>query len=342
MDASTLFVRRAVRSQLISSLQNLTLAQDVNAETLSLWSSSLLSLALNPYELSVQDAVVASAIANKTLSFALAQGLDAYDDFVSVLQVTDTLASLQRYNYNPHDYMRLNDTSSTFYGPNSAINIVQVTSVFGELVVNNMQLGQDRVTYYFDNFRLDLHKQVLPGVDLMYDPTMAPTAALTLLGSNTTLNNTDDSPQQMVYMPNITIVGPQTEFEILLGEPQTSAFVQPGLSASTTVGIKTLSVYPRTYTANTSSFLSMPLFIQMSGIDSSGNALRDSSDYISTIDFAFPFNAEAPVSAQYPTVLNVTSNCTAERGPGRPGGYKIVEYYHTCPGSGTVILHNCT
>jgi hypothetical protein len=77
IDSVTLRRRREVRSNLILSLSNLTVQEDINTESVASWSANLYALSIRPHEVSQVDAAVLADIANTTLHHAIALGVDS-------------------------------------------------------------------------------------------------------------------------------------------------------------------------------------------------------------------------------------------------------------------------
>jgi hypothetical protein len=152
IDPVTLRRRREVRSNLILSLSNLTAQEDINTESVAAWSANLYALSIRPHEVSQADAAVLADIANTTLHHAIALGVDSYADMQGVLQATDAVASLLRYNYNPNDYRDADFNTSRSYVNNTAARFVPVVSTFGDMVSNLMVLGENETTLVYDNF----------------------------------------------------------------------------------------------------------------------------------------------------------------------------------------------
>jgi hypothetical protein len=154
IDPVTLRRRREVRSNLILSLSNLTAQEDINTESVAAWSANLYALSIRPHEVSQVDAAVLADIANTTLHHAIALGVDSYADMLGVLQATDAVASLQRYNYNPNDYRDADFNTSRSYVNNTAARFIPVVSTFADMVRNAMVLGENQTTLVYDNFRV--------------------------------------------------------------------------------------------------------------------------------------------------------------------------------------------
>ncbi len=65
-------------------------------------------MALNPYELSYNDAMRVLAIANKTITIAQELASLPGSAVLGILQATDTVFSVQQYNYIAGDFRDLN------------------------------------------------------------------------------------------------------------------------------------------------------------------------------------------------------------------------------------------
>jgi hypothetical protein len=154
IDPVTLRRRREVRSNLILSLSNLTAQEDINSESVAAWSANLYALSIRPHEVSQTDAAVLADIANTTLHHAIALGVDSFADMLGVLQATDAVASLLRYNYNPNDYRDADFNTSRSYVNNTAARFLPVVSTFGDMVSKLMVLGENETTLVYDNFRM--------------------------------------------------------------------------------------------------------------------------------------------------------------------------------------------
>jgi hypothetical protein len=172
IDPVTLRRRREVRSNLILSLSNLTAQEDINTESVASWSANLYALSIRPHEVSQVDAAVLADIANTTLHHAIALGVDSYADMQGVLQATDAVASLLRYNYNPNDYRDADFNTSRSYVNNTAARFVPVVSTFGDMVSNLMVLGENETTLVYDNFRMTVALAVGSRIQ---DPHSVPT-----------------------------------------------------------------------------------------------------------------------------------------------------------------------
>lgn len=300
LNVKLLQTKRAVRSNLIDSLHNLTGTEDINPQSVSAWSASLYSLSIRPYELSVNDVKKVAAIANTTLQNAIALGIESYADIAGVLQATDTAASLLKYNYNPNDYSDANFNVTRNFVNNTAAAIVQTVSTFADLVRNSMVLGQNRTALYYDNFRLS--------VDL---GTVSP-------GGN-----------------NLTLDSPQSEVEVLQRTAPTTVSLSPGtlLNGTTAVAVKLVSVFPRSYSSDTSAFVSNPLVVEIQAHSSDGTAAAP-ADALSAIEFTFQ-NNEAQTRFLRDPALNFTTVCTAT------SPHDEVRTYQ-CPNSGEILRHNCS
>jgi hypothetical protein len=230
VDPVTLRRRREVRSNLIQSLSNLTAQEDINTESVAAWSANLYALSIRPHEVSQVDAAVLADIANTTLHHAIALGVDSYADMLGVLQATDAVASLQRYNYNPNDYRDADFNTSRSYINNTAAQFIPVVSAFGDMVRNVMVLGENQTTLAYDNFRM--------------------TVALAVGRRVEELRSVPAREQQDVTAASSVALQAVTDA------------VVPA------VAIKVMSTNPRSYALDTSDYVSSPVRLQVQALGS--------------------------------------------------------------------------
>jgi hypothetical protein len=295
LDPTTLRHRREVRSNLIQSLSNLTAQEDINEDSVVSWSESLYSLSLKPQEVSVSDAARMAFIANTTLQHALAVGLGSYTDVLGVLQATDAVASLNPRNYNPAGYNDADfNTSSTFVN-NTAAGFLPVVSTFGDLVASTMVLGENATALVYDNFRLSV--SVAAANDLQGDVRSLPL-----------------SPEEQALgdIPSVVLLSPTED------------------AGQSTVAVKLLSTNPRSYTTDTTAFVSSPVGLQLQTTDVSN---IDAVDYLSSIEFTFQHNEPQDQYVHYEE-RKFTSTCTARNAS--------QTFAFRCPDSDHVIHHNCS
>jgi hypothetical protein len=230
IDPVTLRRRREVRSNLILSLSNLTAQEDINTESVAAWSANLYALSIRPHEVSQSDAAVLADIANTTLHHAIALGVDSYADMQGVLQATDAVASLLRYNYNPNDYRDADFNTSRSHVNNTAAQFVPVVSTFGDMVSKLMVLGENETTLLYDNFRMTVALAV-------GNPIQEPRSFST------------GEQQSVAASSTVTL---HTVVDAVV----------PG------VAIKVISTHPRSYTANTADYVSPPVRLQVQTLES--------------------------------------------------------------------------
>ena len=245
--------RREIRSNLVSVLHNLTQIENADVQSVSSWSASLYSVALNPYDLSESDASRMLQIANSTLSNAKELGLDSAASLIGVLQATDTVYSVQKYNYNPNDFNDAAFNSSREAQNNTAAGIITVVGAFADLQAQFMVLGEDTVSYFYDNFRVSSQLQ----------PFSADSGA------------------------NLTISSPQSSFERQTDTAVASAVLTPSANSNSTtsVSVSVIALSPRAYARDTSAFKSNPLYLQVTS-----DSGEEASSVVSAIEFSFPFN----------------------------------------------------
>jgi hypothetical protein len=259
IDAVTLRRRREVRSNLILSLSNLTVQEDINTESVASWSANLYALSIRPHEVSQTDAAVLADIANTTLHHAIALGVDSYADMLGVLQATDAVASLLRYNYNPNDYRDADFNTSRSFVNNTAARFIPVVSTFGDMVSNLMVLGENDTTLVYDNFRM--------------------TVALAV-GSRIQAPHTVPAGDQQQDSTVESAVALQT----------VSAAAIPAMA------IKVMSTYPRSYATDTTDYVSSPVRLQVQGLESQRGA---AAEYLRSIEFTFQHNAVQSLYKHY-------------------------------------------
>jgi hypothetical protein len=229
IDPVTLRRRREVRSNLILSLNNLTAQEDINTESVAAWSANLYALSIRPHEVSQSDAAVLADIANTTLHHAIALGVDSYADMLGILQATDAVASLLRYNYNPNDYRDADFNTSRSYVNNTAARFVPVVSTFGDMVSNLMVVGENETTLVYDNFRM----------------TVAVAAGSRIQGSHSVLAGEQQS-----------------------GAASTVALQTVNDPVVPAVAIKVMSTNPRSYAVDTAEYVSSPVRLQVQAQES--------------------------------------------------------------------------
>jgi hypothetical protein len=228
IDPVTLRRRREVRSNLILSLSNLTVQEDINTESVASWSANLYALSIRPHEVSQVDAAVLADIANTTLHHAITVGVDSYADMLGVLQATDAVASLLRYNYNPNDYRDADFNTSRSYVNNTAARFIPVVSTFGDMVSSLMVLGENQTTLVYENFRMTV---ALASGDRVQEEHSVPTEQLQdpTAASSVALQTTIDA-------------------------------VVPA------VAIKVMSTNPRSYAVDTAAYVSSPVRLQVQAL----------------------------------------------------------------------------
>jgi hypothetical protein len=287
LDSHTLQKQREIRSNLITSLGNLTRLEDVNPESVASWSASLYSLSLRPHDLSVNDVRAVTAIANTTLHHALALGVERYQDVLGVLQATDAVASLLRYNYNPNDYNDPQFTVVRCYINNTAAEVIPVVSAFADLVSHGQVYGEPKSVVSFDSFELTSALVSVANVNASVS------SGATDSGAVVTLSPLRSSP-------------------------------------AATVGVKMVTMSPRSYTQQTAAIVATPMRLQIQAQDDVNAGV---GDYLNTIEFTFQHNEPQHQYVHYEE-RDFTSTCTA-----RNTSQTFV--YH-CPDSEHVIRHNCS
>jgi hypothetical protein len=149
---------------------------------------------------------------------------------LGVLQATDAVASLQRYNYNPNDYRDVDFNTSRSYVNNTAARFIPVVNTFGDMVRNIMVLGENETTLVYDNFCLTV---ALAAGSHIQEPHSVPSGEQqdTAAESSVTLQTVADA-------------------------------------AIPAVVIKVLSTHPRAYTQDTIDYVSSPVALQVQTLES--------------------------------------------------------------------------
>jgi hypothetical protein len=272
LEIDTLRSNRATRSILIQSLQNLTLTEDVNVQSVSDWSANLYSLVLNPFELSASDVQRVVDIANSTLKSALALGVTDTYPMLGILQATDAAASMQRQNYNPNDYWDLTAESALFYRNNTAEGVITVVTAFADLISASQVAGEVATTYLYDTFRVSAQVQAVVDGNL-----------------------------------NMSLVLPRTDGERAVGAAaSTASILLDPQAALATFATKVVAVQPQAYTTDTTNYLSSPFYLQLTSTEG-----LSTDSVVTRVEFAFQHNEALPQLA-HPKATNFTSTCRGD------------------------------
>jgi len=288
---------RIVRASLASHLLDLTTEQDINDESVASWSTALAAVVQRPYELSVTTNSAALQIANQTLLSAMSLKMTDFDEVSGVLRATNSLASVRRLSYDANDYSANGVTTLAAFTNNSALGTVKIISLFADLVQQSAVLGQAEESFVYDNFRL--------------------TSGLRPFALRT---------------GNASVSVPPSMLDLLTNQSRASASLVPSAQnrQSTELASKVILVYPSAYSADTSGFVSNPLYVQLKRVSEP----LPPRDFLSEVTFSFPHIA--PVSAfDDRRGANFTSHCRTIT----PVGYVFT---HVCPGSGVELVHNCS
>jgi hypothetical protein len=297
--------RRAVRSTLISSLQNLTSIDDINDQSVLSWSASLYSLALRPFELSTSDAAALMSIANFTLNQAGGMEGISVAPLTGVLQALDTVSSVRKYNYNPNDYDSEHFNTSREAVNNTAAAMIPVIEAFAQLAANSMVVGQEGLGYQYENFRLATSLHALSTGD------------------------------------NITVPALQTDLEKAGAAAVSAVRLLPAFTANSTtssVAVDMVTVFPRAYAQDTSMYDADPIYVRITS--NTGEKLHT---YASSIEFTlarYQFGA----TRNYRAVGNVTSQCLGNKTEEvyyRQCPGSGVEVVHNCTGIRELLSSSC-
>jgi hypothetical protein len=298
--------RREVRSILIDRLGNITEQEDISAQAVASWSASLYSLSLHPHDLSANDVRKVAAIANTTLQQAMAVGVTSYADMAGVLQATDAVASLLRYNYNPNDYSDESFNETRQFVNNTAAGLLPVLRSFGDLMSGAMVVGENRTELRYENFQLSTGVHVLE----------AGTAG------------------------SITAVAPESDSQV--GQPS-SVEIRGNAEAATlrTVVVKLVTLYPRMFAVDTAAYTSTPISLQLRTVEGGADETLLPETYLSELEFTMVHNEEQirylALEQNFTTVCR-TRNSTQKESFACPGTNYII--HHNCSrGAGAQTSH---
>jgi hypothetical protein len=228
----------------------LTRLEDINPESVASWSASLYSLSIHPHDLSANDVRAVTAIANTTLANALSLGVQKYQGIVGVLQATDAVASLLRYNYNPNSYDDPDFAVAREYINNSAAEVIPVVRSFGDLVSGAQVLGEPRADLLYENFML----------------------------SSVLITASNGQP----------ISSPQLAAEEAAMEPTSTITLHPATTDQARVLAVTLvTMEPRAYTNKADAYVSTPIALQL---QLHGDGVGYAASGVSEIAFTFQHN----------------------------------------------------
>jgi hypothetical protein len=173
-------------------------------------------------------------IANTTLMNALSLGVQKYQDIVGVLQATDAVASLLKYNYNPNDYRSADFNTLRGYLNNTAAEMIPVLSAFADLVTGAQVLGEASSDLIYDNFRI----------------------AAAVLSTSTPA--TAHAPQSQEERASVA---------------STSSVTLSSSGVGAEVALKLVVMNPREYGADgASDFVSSPILLQVQGMQTNNEA----------------------------------------------------------------------
>lgn len=294
---------RALRSQLIANLQNLTVMDDLSKDSVESWSSYLEAVTTNPYELESSDSSKVQVIALTTVTQSKYLGV-SYSSLTGVLLAVDAVETLST---SPSTSGTISQSSATGtpQSNSTAGPMLGVLNNFLDIVADSKIYGEPPTTYVYTNFRLISSTNHLSG---------------------------DQSN-------NLTLNIPQTLLESLVADKQTSLSL--GLSNITTSNSNLSSVaytahilqtYEKAYTNDFSLFYSDPVRLKLSSSDISLTTLTTSvfSELVLAIrsnDAISNFQFSNFTDEKYVTVCKKNQNKS---------------YKYKCSKSGVYVYQNCT
>ena len=151
--------QQQVRHEMLSGLSELTSFDDINDESIAAWTSSLSSLAQNPFEISANDIYLIQEVALKILDSASSLPGLSYDAVSQLLSVVDSLGR----SAQDHD-SGSSSSSSTQLLTTIAMQNAELVAAFSDLVRSGMIGGQNAVEFVQRNFRTSTTVQYLADV----------------------------------------------------------------------------------------------------------------------------------------------------------------------------------
>jgi hypothetical protein len=150
--AAELSQKQAVREDLISSLSAVTKTDDVNQDTVAMWSSSLAALSQDSFSLSGSAIASINDVASSILTGAASVDGLSYDVASSVLDALNSAADAN---------LRMNASNADTIA--FAKDTLATISQFNDLVASQLVTGQEGVSYLYDSFRLTALRQLVEG-----------------------------------------------------------------------------------------------------------------------------------------------------------------------------------
>eukprot|EP01034_Spumella_vulgaris_P030758 gene30758-38018_t len=200
LDYAAMKKLQCMRSQLVSTLRNVTRVDDVNDDNVISWSSSLCAIATNAYQVSLSDAQGINEIAGTIVTNANILDLRQYQSILGALTSVDTIASVTSFS----DIVCANPFESivTVRNNTPGQSILSIASQFGSLVASKMVPGQTDNQYVYDNFRISVAVRSLSAL-------------------------TDTSTGSEQVLTPFTIESPQSVYEQVMVTAVSSVSVQP-------------------------------------------------------------------------------------------------------------------
>ena len=131
--------KQTLRGEFLQSLLAVAQTDDVTEGNMASLSVSLVGLAQNPYELTVESALTASAVATRILTNIAQLQSASYATVSGVLAAVDSAASA---------------TARSAPNASAASAVLDTVSLFTQLVESQLVVGQRNVEYVHDSFRM--------------------------------------------------------------------------------------------------------------------------------------------------------------------------------------------
>jgi hypothetical protein len=136
---SQLLTRLAIRTKLIEKLYFVTLADDVNMQSIVSWASSLSSISQNPFEISPTSSSKMKEIAQLIVQHAIDNNWNIYESLETILQTMNAVFSVTKYDYNKNSTNTNINSSSLITRNEDKFNvgnkIIDILSLYSNLVL---------------------------------------------------------------------------------------------------------------------------------------------------------------------------------------------------------------
>eukprot|EP01038_Epipyxis_sp_PR26KG_P009221 gene9221-12434_t len=174
--------RRAIRRILIDNLHNITKYDDLNEDSVVMWSSLLSIVSLVPYEVKINDLDVIITIANNILQAWTEVSTVSYEKVVSLLQAIDSIASIAAQSIEISAEHREAILSKR----------ILLLNTFSSNVLNQMVPSQDKFSDFYASFRTSSQYSYITDFQSLTVPISQTESVLNVPVSSVSLNISND------------------------------------------------------------------------------------------------------------------------------------------------------